>query len=402
MISYSSKVDRVYQYLILGACFFLPLTVVINNIAIWLVVIIWLLSGNYSQKISQIINNKLAVASILFFCFHLLGLFWTENISWGLEITRKMLPFALVLPIFMTVVKKENIKFYVVAFLVAMAISESLSYLVWFGVIEPFKYATINNPTPLMSHISYNPFLAFAIYLVLNYLFSENKISHKMRYFYTFFLFTMTFNMFITGGRAGQVMFFVAIVLFAFQSFRGSQVKAVLTSILTLILISLVAYNTSGIFKERMNMAYSTVVNYNVLGHQHSGLGVRIEFFRNSLELVKKFPILGVGTGDFPDEYAIVNLSRSADIATTVQPHNMYMLVLSQLGIIGLLSFLWIFYIQFRVSLSSDNKFVNHVGVALPLLFLVIMWSDSYLLGHYTSNLFILFSSFLYSNRYEG
>ena len=165
MVIHTSPIDRIYQYLIITAFFFLPLTVVGNNIAIWFVVIIWLLSGDYSKKLNQIKENKLAIASIIFFCVHLLGLLWTENILWGMEITRKMLPFALVLPIFLTIVKRKNIKFYVVAFLLAMIISESLSYLVWFGVIEPFKYATVNNPTPLMSHISYNPLLAFAIYL---------------------------------------------------------------------------------------------------------------------------------------------------------------------------------------------------------------------------------------------
>jgi len=48
--------------------------------------------------------------------------------------------------------------------------------------------------------------------------------------------------------------------------------------------------------------------------------------------------------------------------------------------------------------LISNNKFVNQVGVAMPLLFLIIMWSDSYLLGHYTSNLYILFSAYIYGN----
>lgn len=399
MVSYNSPIDRIYQYLIIAACFFLPLFVVPNNIAIWSVVIIWLLSGNYLAKINEVRKNKLAIASIIFFCIHLLGLLWTDNISWGLEISRKMLPFFLVLPIFLTIVRRENIKYYVFAFLFAMAISETLSYLIWFGVIEPFKYATIDNPTPLQSHISYNPFLAFAIYLVLNHLFSDNQISQKMRIFYTFFLLTMTFNMFITGGRAGQVMFFVAIILFAFQSFRNSQLKAMFVSIISLVIIVSVAYNTSPLFNKRMNTTYSTIVNYSELGHQHSGLGVRVEHFRNSFELFKKSPIIGIGTGDYPDEYEKVNQIRTPDIATTVQPHNMYILVLSQLGLVGFLSFLWIFIIQFKISLISKSKFVNHVGVALPLLFMVIMWSDSYLLGHYTSNLFILFSSFLYNNR---
>ena len=83
----------------------------------------------------------------------------------------------------------------------------------------------------------------------------------------------------------------------------------------------------------------------------------------------------------------------------TVQPHNMYLLILAQLGVLGLASLAWIFYLQFKIALSSSNQFVRHVGVAMPIFFLIIMWSDSYLLGHYTGNLFILFSSLIYSNR---
>ena len=76
----------------------------------------------------------------------------------------------------------------------------------------------------------------------------------------------------------------------------------------------------------------------------------------------------------------------------------MYILVLTQLGLIGLISFLLIFYYQIKLSFFSKNKFIRDVGVTLPLLFLLIMWSDSYLLGHYTSLLYIFFSSFLYKD----
>ena len=75
------------------------------------------------------------------------------------------------------------------------------------------------------------------------------------------------------------------------------------------------------------------------------------------------------------------------------------MLVLAQLGVIGLTGLLLIFFLQYKIALACNNKIISNIGVALPLLFLVIMLSDSYLLGHYTGNLFILFSSFIYSKQ---
>jgi len=417
MIVHESPIDRAYQYLLIAAFFFLPITVLGNNIAIWLIVILWFFSGNYKEKFQQIKNHSLALASILFFLIHFLALIWTENLDWGFEIVRKMLPFLFVLPVFLTISRIENTKYYITAFLIAIAISEGLSYLIWFGFIEPFKYATsIQNPTPLMSHTSYNPFLAFAFYLVVNKLLSGGKMSQLERALYIFFTVTITFNMFITGGRAGQVMFFVAIIILAFQYFKNSQVKAIFSSLILISSISFTAYFTSPLFQQRVEMISNEIVLYNesdvILGDslanskkiadaaaKNTAMGLRITFLINTSELIKKSPILGVGTGDFPAEYKKINDIRSPDVRTTVQPHNMYMLILAQLGLLGLVSLVWIFYCQFRIALSSSNQFVHHVGVAIPIFFLIIMWSDSYLLGHYTGNLFILFSSFIYSNR---
>ena len=79
-------------------------------------------------------------------------------------------------------------------------------------------------------------------------------------------------------------------------------------------------------------------------------------------------------------------------------PHNMYILVSTQLGLLGLLSLLSIFYFQFKIALNSKNIMTRDIGFALPLMFLVIMLSDSYLLGHFTTLIFIFFSAFLYKD----
>jgi len=399
MVNYQSSIDRIYQYLLITAFFFLPLAVAPNNIAIYLIIILWLVSGNYKEKLGHIIGNKLALASMVFFFIHCIGLLWTENISWGLEITRKMLPFFLVLPILLTLTRKENVNFYVGAFLLAISISELLSYLIWFDIIDAFKYATWDNPTPLMSHISYNPLLAFAIYLVGFKLFLGKSLKPFLRGLYVFFITTMSINMFITGGRAGQVMFFAVIVILMFQYFKHAKIKALIISSTLILAISFAAFNYSPLFKNRVMLGVEDIRNFD--GNSNTSIGQRVTFTINSYQLFMSNPILGIGTGDFPDEYKKVNELNSPNVINTVQPHNMYMLILSQLGLVGLASFLTIFYFQFTLALNSRKVLVQNLGVAIPLLFLLIMWSDSYLLGHYTGNLYILFSSLIYSNNFN-
>jgi O-antigen ligase len=390
------NLDKTYQFLLIILAFLMPLTVFGGNLIIVIICILWLFSGNYRSKFDQIINNKLMLASIVFFCIHLVGLLWTEDLAWGLHIVHKMWYFIGLFPILYTIVKKNYIKYYVSAFLLAISITEVFSYLVWFELIEPFKNATVKNPTPFMSHISYNPILAFAIYLVLHEIFFNKKITNLVFFLYSFFVISMTFNMFITGGRAGQVMFFAMLAIIVFQFFNGQKIKSLLVISVLIPGVFFAAYTTSSEFNLRVDAAVKNAIYYS--NNRVTSVGTRISYVINSWDVVKENPINGVGTGDFPVEYSKIHQIKTPLVPYTVNPHNMYVLISVELGLIGLISMLSIFYYQIKLSFNSSNRFIRDVGITLPLLFLVIMWSDSYLLGHYTTLMYVFFSSFLYKD----
>jgi O-antigen ligase len=388
--------DNVYQYLLIILAFLMPLTVFGANLIIVIICFLWLLSGNYKDKFLKIVNNKLLVASIIFFLLHLIGLTWTEDINWGFHIAHKMWYFLLLFPILFSITRKEFVKFYVASFLIAIALTEIASYLVWFEIVPPFKNASVENPTPFMSHISYNPILAFAIYIVLHEIFFNKKLSNISFSFYGFFAISMCINMFITGGRAGQVAFFVILAILIFQIFEKQRMKSILLILLIMPSIFIVSYQTSSMFNERVNLALKEIYTHSE--KEYSSVGLRINYALNSWEVIKKNPFVGVGTGDFPKEYMKINTINSPNLPNTTNPHNMYTLVLVQLGFLGLLSMTSIFYYQIKLSFKSSKSFVRDVGLTLPLMFLVLMLSDSYLLGHYTTLMFVFFSSFLYKD----
>ena len=396
----SFNLDKTYQYLLIALAFLLPLTVFGANLIVVIIVTLWLLSGSYKSKFNEIFKNKMLLASILFFALHVIGLIWTEDLRWGLHIVHKMWYFLLLLPVLYTITKKRYIKYYIFSFLLAIFFTEVASYLVWFEIVEPFKNATVRNPTPFMSHVSYNPIIAFTCYLVLHEIFFNKKLKKIELFSYSFFAISMSFNMFITAGRAGQVMFFVMLAILIFQYFYSQKIKAVVLIIIICGGLFFTAYETSAIFNYRITDTINAVKTYDV--NKGTSLGQRFTFAYNSFEIIKENPIIGVGTGDFPSEYKKVNLINSPDLPSPTNPHNMYILVGTQLGAIGLISFLSIFYYQIKLSFLSKVKFIRDVGITLPLLFLLIMWSDSYLLGHYTSLMFVFFSSFLYKDFEES
>ena len=170
---------------------------------------------------------------------------------------------------------------------------------------------------------------------------------------YTFFTFTMAVNMFITGGRAGQVGYFVMLTILIIQAFDRQILKSMIAVGILIPGIFFTAYNTSDLFYWRVNDAINETLT--VSNTSNNSVGVRINFAINSFEVIKKNPILGVGTGDFPDEYKKINAIKSPTLPNTTNPHNMYTLVLMQHGLVGLISLLSIFYYQFKLSLNSSN-----------------------------------------------
>ena len=406
--------DRTYYYLIVLLAFFMPLTVAGANTIIVIICFLWLFSGKYKRKFNEIKSSNLLVSSIVFYFLHILGMLWTEDFGWGIHMLHKMWYFLLLLPILFSIMKKEYIRSIIFAFLIAIGITEIISYLIWFEIIAPFNSATVSNPTPFMSHISYNPILAFAIYIVSHEIFFNKNLSKLGFYFCSFFAISMTFNMFITGGRAGQVMFFAAISVLIFQFFNAEKIKSLFIILITIPTVFISAYQLSDLFKDRVDSALEDIIKYEGVNlderdwndkdnlyefaNINTPVGERISYALISWKIFKTSPVFGVGTGDFPKEYKKLNKIYSPKMVPTNHPHNMYSLVGAQLGIIGLISLLSIFYFQIKESFKSSSRFIRDTGITLPLMFLIIMFSDSYLLGHYTTLLFVLFSSFLYKD----
>ena len=77
----------------------------------------------------------------------------------------------------------------------------------------------------------------------------------------------------------------------------------------------------------------------------------------------------------------------------------MYILSLVHHGLIGLTSLLLLFEAQFYLFTTSKEAHYPVFMVALPLLFVAICFSDSYLLEGRTRALFVLFNGVLFSNE---
>lgn len=141
---------------------------------------------------------------------------------------------------------------------------------------------------------------------------------------------------------------------------------------------------------------YQTIWEYYVYTQtgysNHQSFSQRIEFAKAAITIIKKYPLLGVGTGRWKQEFAIAfkeNNSR-LDESLYASSHNQYLNYMVKFGIVGFLLIMFLLvYPVVKTKRYSDPLF---------MVFLVFMFfanfADSNLESHMGSSFFFFFYCF--------
>lgn len=314
--------SKILNILFIIFAFVFPVSIVGANILIVLMIIVWLIEGNFKTKWTKIKENKLVIMLFSIFIVLLLSsifssslrnaFFMTHHIHNILVFYLKYFSFYLMLFIvFFTSIKKEYLEKIISGFLFGMLFSEMVSYSIYFNLIDLqffkkagliYKKAFSFNPSPFMNHSFYTIFLAVAILLIFDNLF---RIKNKLiKFFSILFLISATTNLFLNGGRLGQVAFIVAFIVYSF--FKLKKIKYFILSTIILIFVVCFAYKFSPVFKNRVNLAKQNlqmVINNQNFG---SSWGERIGADFISYKILTNNPknfIFGLGAGDAKEKY---------------------------------------------------------------------------------------------------
>jgi len=367
-----------------------------DNILLFLILILWLVQGDIRNKLNSIKDNHVILAPIIYLTVIILGISWADDIDKAFKIIDKQ-SIILALPVIYTSFKRENLEKVFVAFSLAGFISAIMSFVLYFGIAS-WSDRSVEYPIPFVRHISFNTMLSFAIIFLLNRVFYK-KIKGKERIYYFISILIMSLSVFITRSRAGMIAFLFMCFIWTIYYFRKNY-KAMLKSFSVILIVLIIAIVIFADLRKRIDEAYKEIINYKP--NVYSSVGARFTFAMNSWELTKKFWPLGTGTGGFEKNYKIVNKKNTPDVDETVNPHNNYLFVLVQLGFPGILVFLNIFFQQilFFFKKGIEDEF-NVFRIMLPLVFMLICLSDSYLFGHHTQLFFMLMTAILYRSKSE-
>ena len=368
-------VTRIQQFLFILLGVFIPTSIAITNLIIGSLALCWILERNFITKFNVIKSSKWMLAIFALIGLYLLGMLWGDqhlNADWQFQ----RLALLLIFPILMTMnLNQETIKRAVFAFLGTAFISALAAVAINNNIILPLsEYLSFIDPSwrnsAFITYNYHNVILALATTLSL-YVLVEKK--SKYTYLLLLFIAVYSISIFTERGRAGQVIFNLSLVFYIIYYNRRNLLR-LFTLLVLLFSFQFVIYSSTNVYKDRFD-AVSNIIQNNGVRRVGNIQDIRYILVRESLNRIIKKPILGYGTGSFGTIfYEEVNSGHIFDRHTT--PHNQYLYVWFELGIVGLVLLLLIFYHQLKEMLRKKDGIHR---LLLPLSFMFLMLVDSYL-----------------------
>ena len=370
----SKTVNKAQQlaFILLGIT--IPTTIAGTNMAIGLLALLWILEGNFKNKFNVIKSSKWILSIFALIVFYGLGMLWGDihlNANWQFQ----RLALLLVFPVLGTMnLKQETIRSGVVVFLITTFISATVSIAINNNIILPIDeyFSFINYDWQISAFIKYNYHnvllsLAFTISL---YILIEKKSKYKPAL--VLFIIAYAISIFTERGRAGQVIFNLSAISHIVYYNRKYLLK-MLALLILLFSFQFIVYKMTKVFKNRVDEVSNIIKNNVDRGEGHLE-DIRYVFIKESLSRIKQKPILGYGTGSFGTIFDN-EVKSGHDFQFHRTPHNQYLYVLFELGILGLLLLLSIFYYQIKALIVKKDGIHR---VLLPLSFIFLMLVDSY------------------------
>lgn len=388
----ATRVSR-WSAIALGAS--LPVSTALDNVLLVLIVAAWALSGQIREAVKILFKNKYLRYTVLLFVLLALGTLYGETPRREAFATLGKYADLLCIPVFAMVFRQYDTR---VKALHALALSIAtvvvLSYLVRWNLLPamPFITGDAASPTVFKQKITHSILLAFGAFLFV--WLGSISASPKIRIvWYSLAVLAALNVIFMVKGATGYLTLGALIVLLVWMHFgwRGTAYGAFgLVALFTVLAV------VPSPFQERVTLIRQEVQQWRASEAStiDSSTGLRLEFYHNTLAIIAAHPLTGVGTGGFPRAYA-KQIEGSGKIATH-NPHNEFLHITVQIGIVGLAVLLVMLWLQWRAAEQLDTSMEQALMRALVLTLVTGSLVNSLLLDHAEGLFYAWLSGLLY------
>lgn len=385
-IFFGVKVNTINQALGVFLVFVLIFPTALTNLALLLLIISVIISGDYFEKWRLISLNQSAKISLTLLGLFAVGISYSStSISQALKVLgsyRELILFPLAMLVFEDE-KWQKRAYY--AFLIAILIAVLASFMMKLGWLPEGSVG--EEWVPFKSRIAFGFFLAYASYLTLHHAIRAQSFTQKT--LWIVFSVAIIFDLlYLVSGRTGHIVFVALLALLLLQN-REILLKHGLVIFLVLISIFSTVVLTSQAIKSR-----SSDVALAIESPETSSIGLRLIFWESSLRIIADYPLLGAGTGSFANEF--LTHANGYETLKADNPHNEYLLIACQLGIVGLGIFLWLLYSLFNESKRMPVMYGSAVQGLVVAMAVGCMF-NSFLRDHGEGHFFAIYAGMLFS-----
>lgn len=376
-----SRLDTAAKALAVACPFALILPKAPMGLILALFALAWLASGDFRAKYDRVRTNPVALWAMALFALIALAMVyssadWNIAFDWLLQY-KELLYIPMVIALLHEPQWRTRAYF---AYLVGIALVVVLTFADALGLWARFDYPGTRNL--FENHILFGTLVAPAAYLAAHEWVTAPSVRARI-FWISYGLLTAFALLFLNTGRVGYVLFFALMLLFTVQRWR---LKGFVLGLLITVVGVLALFEYSPNFKERVLEAGMDLTVYRQ-GQHSTSVGLRLEFYRYTLELIGNHPILGGGTGSYVPEYGAI-AAREGFVMRHDNPHNEYLLLTTQLGIVGLTVFLLMLRSQWLHGHSLEPRFRYFAhGVILTMMLASLfdsMLQDSTVAKFYT------------------
>jgi len=338
MFSYSAVAEKSLQtcrYLAIIAAIAAPMSTAVTSVACVLMILTWLMSGQIWQGLKLSAAQPAGKMLLLFFAWLIIGSLYAET-SWAEKITtltswKKLLyTFVLFGVFYQTAWKKRFVEYY----LAAMALAAVIAIPMW---LLDIQIRWKGEPGIFMTNHSSQSMAFVLAALCCIFLLKEASLQKKRLLLGLLALFLVNI-FFVSPSRSGYLALPVAAV-FAFINLYGYKKIPHILGAATLALALVVL--TSSTLQQRIRLGVEEITHYQT-SEKVTSMGVRVVFYQNAWELIQDKPVLGYGTSSFKSVYSAHVAPKYQDWRgqPATDPHNQFLFVWVENGLVGLLLFL--------------------------------------------------------------
>lgn len=204
--------------------------------------------------------------------------------------------------------------------------------------------------------------------------------------------------LFVVISRTGYLLMAAFLVYFMITVVRSR--RSVLLAALMMTALFASAYVGSNAFPMRVQDVASEVMRWKPSAPDETSIGLRMGYYRTTLQMISERPLIGVGAGGFESAYA--EAIRGTGAPATRNAHNDYLMIAVQAGIPAAILLVALYIMLWRDAARLSTPLDRDLMRGLVMTMAFGGMANSLLMDHVEGLLLAWAAGLLYAGRRSG